>query len=47
MVVLLLNYPGSGVDLVKERGSGFHGSTWVNPEIFLKKIKVLIFYIKN
>jgi hypothetical protein len=38
--------PGSGVDPAKGPGSGFHGSTRVNPEK-LKKIKVLIFHMKK
>jgi hypothetical protein len=41
---------GLGVDPAKEPDPGFHGSTRVNPdqlEIFFKKIKVLIFYMKK
>jgi hypothetical protein len=38
--------PGPGIDPAKEPGSGFHGSTRVNPEK-LKTIKVLIFHMKK
>jgi hypothetical protein len=45
-VIAIVIKPGPGVDPAKGPGSGFHGSTRVNPEK-LKKIKFLIFHMKK